>query len=247
MSGGITFLFECREDNIPLPLDFLFCLKNAITFQKEFNGVYNSIRYVQEVENVYEGDDNPDKTVPVGSVEFVDDYFRINFGIVLKPRNVPECLFRYSKRRITNINLKGNYKFDDVFVKSNEKIKYEGNGIKNGEERLFGSYQVSEIVDDIESEWRGFVFNGTLVDIRRYAGEFDMFPDIKLVKEMVSNYNNCSPAYTIDVGISKTRGTMLIEIHDFFSCGLYGFEQYNIPPFMFTQTFFYLKNNASKK
>ena len=87
---------------------------------------------------------------------------------------------------------------------------------------------------DIDSEWRVFVFNQTLYGIQNYSGDFTMFPDVKLIKEMIKNYNN-NGAYTLDIGINND-GTFIIECHDFFSCGLYGFSDYKMLPLMFINT-----------
>lgn len=47
--------------------------------------------------------------------------------------------------------------------------------------------------------------------------------------------------YFLDVGNS---GTFVIECHDFFSCGLYGFADYSKLPHMFYKTFKeIIKNN----
>ena len=83
-------------------------------------------------------------------------------------------------------------------------------------------FMVSEKIE-IESEWRCFVHNKTLVDVCRYAGEFDKIPDRKIIEKMIDAYQNCSPAYTLDVAVLTTGETVVIEVHNFWSCGLYGF------------------------
>ena len=66
-----------------------------------------------------------------------------------------------------------------------------------------------------------------------YSGELNYFPDIKEIENMIKDYGKeAPPAYTIDVGVNDD-GTFLIEIHDFFSCGLYGFADYKNLPLMF--------------
>lgn len=59
---------------------------------------------------------------------------------------------------------------------------------------------------------------------------------------MVEEYskNNSPIAYTLDVGIhfvDNNLVTSLIEVHDFFSCGLYGFDDKDKLPFMFYRWF----------
>lgn len=53
---------------------------------------------------------------------------------------------------------------------------------------------------------------------------------------MIKQYNAAPVAYTLDVGISNSK-TLIIEVHDFFSCGFYGFSEHKIIPFMFSRWF----------
>jgi hypothetical protein len=106
-------------------------------------------------------------------------------------------------------------------------------------------YFVSEEID-IESEWRTFIYNGELVGIHHYLGDFTIFPDILFIQQMIAAYKNCPPAYTLDVGINK-NGTFLIEVHPFVSCGLYGFRNYKLLPSMFISSFQYLVKKINKK
>jgi len=219
----ITFLIQPEQGtNQPIAFDLVFHLLQALKFQKWKNGEssfeYNVGEDINEMGLQYRD------VVPIGSTEFVTNFIRKHYGKKTAPRNVPECLFHYAKRNIFN---------GSFYVKSNERIKHSAN-------TLLENMQYSEFVDDIKCEWRAFVFNGQLLDIVKYSGELDYYPDLTCVKQMIKDFINPPPAYTIDVGISKSRGTLLIEAHDFFSCGLYGFEQYDKLPFMLSQTFFYL-------
>jgi hypothetical protein len=51
---------------------------------------------------------------------------------------------------------------------------------------------------------------------------------------MTQAYKSAPVAYTLDVGVNND-GTFVIECHDFFSCGLYGFAKLDILPPMFSQ------------
>ena len=95
-------------------------------------------------------------------------------------------------------------------------------------------YQFSQVIL-IDSEWRAFVYKGKLVGLQNYCGEFTLFPDVEKIKEMIKAYKSAPIAYTLDVGINA-NGTFVIEVHDFFSCGLYGFSDSSLP-FMFSQWF----------
>lgn len=89
-----------------------------------------------------------------------------------------------------------------------------------------------------------FIYNGKLVGLNNYAGRFDLFPNVELINEMIdkflSNKNN-PKNFTLDVGISEKLGTFVIEVHNFYSCGLYGFAEHKFIPFMFKRSFNYLK------
>lgn len=133
------------------------------------------------------------------------------------------------------------------FVKSNSKIKGYKEVIElNCREALplpAGEYQVSEYMNGIDSEWRVFVYQGKLVGLQNYSGEFTKFPYVGLIKEMISSWKSAPIAYTLDVGVGREifdkkygfhlyNETFVIECHDFFSCGLYGFADHAIYPNM---------------
>ncbi len=178
--------------------------------------------------------------VPVGSVEFVSAFLYRFYNLTPKPINVPQELFhpRYAQRPIINGN---HMDFENVlggkyFAKSNDKIKGYAEILelkKPGALPLpAGYYQVSEYIS-IDSEWRVFVYKNELVGIQNYCGEFTKFPNVDTIKSMIYTYQSAAPiAYTLDVGINDTNGTFVIEVHDFFSCGLYGFTNHTKYPKM---------------
>jgi len=181
------------------------------------------------------------KYVPIGSVEFVNEFLAHFYGFILKPTNVPKELFHYAGREIFNgDNLSFPYLDNGkFFFKSNDEIKgYSGfydTGIPT--EIPEGNYQISEFVENIESEWRAFVYNGELVGLHNYSGDFTRFPNVDIIKGMIDMYKSAPIAYTLDVGISEERGTLVIETHNFISCGLYGFAEHKILPYMFYKSF----------
>ena len=80
------------------------------------------------------------------------------------------------------------------------------------------------------------MFKGEIVGLQNYAGDFMSFPDTYKIQQMIDAYIKAQIAYTLDVGIFG-NDTFVIEVHDFFSCGLYGFSNHNILPFMFSRWF----------
>jgi hypothetical protein len=174
--------------------------------------------------------------VPVGSVEFVNDFLMHFYNHTLKPINVPEELFSYTNRHIfngTEKNLKGHGK---SFVKSNDKIKKFAEIIEDDYELSIGNYQISEVIS-IDSEWRAFVYQGKLIGLQNYCGEFTMFPDVYMIKRMIAAYKSAPIAYTLDVGINNEGTTFVIECHLFCSVGLYGMSDHTILPHMFYKCF----------
>lgn len=63
-------------------------------------------------------------------------------------------------------------------------------------------FLISEIID-IKSEWRGFVLNGNLLDLRCYSGEFSAFPNVNTIYDMIKDYTEAPKAYTIDVAVTE--------------------------------------------
>lgn len=171
--------------------------------------------------------------VPVGSVEFVQDYFERLFSKTIKPINIPEVLldYEFTGRKVFNGIEKDINK--EYFVKSNDKIKSFTEITKKAP---IGNYQISELID-FESEYRCFIYKDELVGIKNYTGDFKIFPDIVQIDSMIKTYKKTAPiAYTLDVGIFKNK-TLIIEVHDFFSCGLYGFDDHRLLPYMFFRWF----------
>lgn len=194
------------------------------------DNIYHSIPY--RIEKDY---------IPIGSVEYVLDALSQHYDIYnIKPINIPQELMKpeYLKRWVkirktedTTINAGET----PIFVKDNTKIKGYCNIITKNFSYPAGEWLVSEFVD-IKSEWRAFVFKDQLVGLQNYSGDFTLFPDVNLINQMIDENKGKNPAYTLDVGVNVVNGTFLIECHDFFSCGLYGFSDYIALPRMFITT-----------
>ena len=175
--------------------------------------------------------------VPIGSVEFVLDFLKQYHDINgIKPLHIPKQLMKpdYLKRSCY-ISNKEDIKLNKAkFIKNIDKIKSYTEISDNINAAPEGNYFVSDIVE-IDSEWRSFVYNNELVGLQNYLGDFTLFPCVELIKKMIADYNYSYP-YTLDVGINS-NGTFILECHDFFSCGLYGFADHRILPKMFITTY----------
>lgn len=197
---------------------------------------------------------NPKQYIPVGTVEFVTDYIKTYFPEkkeCLMPLNVPDCLRSYAGRYVFNIidpsDSADEYNYikdtikdgDKIFRKSLYKIKDESNGFttfnSNDISNIVG-YQISTEAPEILSEWRVFVYHNKVQQVCYYDGDPLVFPDAYRIRHMVNEYsNNEAPiAYTLDVYVTDSS-TYVMECHRFFSCGLYGFADNRVLPYMFSQ------------
>lgn len=185
------------------------------------------------------------KYVPIGSVEFVTAFLQHYYGLTPKPLNIPKELLKpeFLQRFVFN----GTEKeiTGEKFVKSTDRIKFYTEFVDDKTNVPEGNYQISDVIK-IESEWRAFVYKGRLRGLQNYSGNFTMFPDVEQIDRMIKTYNPHAPiAYTLDVGVNREAAieleiedyndswnTFIIEAHDFFSCGLYGFADLNILPQM---------------
>lgn len=165
--------------------------------------------------------------IPIGSVEFVHGFMTRNSIPVPPPINIPDDLMVYPIAKRVVINGTESDVDGEKFVKSNTMIK--------GYREITaspppGSYQISDIFD-IESEWRCFVYDRQLIGMKHYSGDFRIFPELESIYQMIESYIGQPIAYTLDVGNSRLCGnsTVPIEVHNFYSCGLYGFEDRRLP------------------
>lgn len=215
--------------------DFSFHLLKALEYQKWINS--------EEIEVYYDflpQEKDPALFTPVGSVEFVQKYLEDYFLRYINPINIPPSLNydEFLGRRI-KIGMKEDI-LETSFIKSATKVKGLTLICDIEQAKLLEDDQflISELID-IKSEWRGFVHNGELLDIRNYSGDPFTFPDIKKIRKMISYYSDQPITYTIDVAIlENSLQTVLIEVHDFYSCGLYGFTDYRKLPIMFSQWYY---------
>jgi len=205
--------------------DFSFMLIEALRFH-EWQGTPHTFELTNKVTHQHIG-------IPVGSVVFVQEYLYLHGYPLVKPRNVPEELFLFADRKIYNgTECESPISFLEkrqAFVKSNDKIKGFAE-VCTFNCLPLGNYQFSEVVN-FTSEWRAFVWRGQLVGLQNYSGDFTDFPDIGRIYKMIATYKSAPCAYTLDVGIQNIQ-TSIVEVHDFFGCGLYGFSDLALLPLM---------------
>ena len=114
-----------------------------------------------------------------------------------------------------------------LFIKSAERSKTDLTGIYKTadleanwnprDEKVFISTPVNFV-----SEWRVFVFRSRIVDARPYTGNHLVAPNESRIKKMVEAMGDTLHAYTLDVGVTNSGETVVVEVHNFIACGLYG-------------------------
>lgn len=232
------FIIQCEniDGNLVPMFDFGFELIQAIKYQNWFRR-----EKIHEFILVESDNDTYKEYIPIGSVEFVTNHMKKYHGVKdIKPLNIPEELYPFAKRMVARVERSDVWKllfqYNNLFIKDDDKIKGFSNICNCNTNLPVCNYLVSELID-IKSEWRCFVRNGELLDMKCYSGEFDVLPKVSEVKKMIEAYKKAPPAYTIDVAITEKDETVIIECHNFFSCGLYGFNDYRYMPDMFIKAY----------
>jgi hypothetical protein len=81
----------------------------------------------------------------------------------------------------------------------------------------------SEVVEFV-TEYRAFVSQGKIYDLKNYNGDFLKFIDTSVLENMVKDFTDCPSAFTLDVGLTDDGRTLLVEVNDFWALGSYGLE-----------------------
>lgn len=171
--------------------------------------------------------------IAVGSIEFTERFL----GKRIEPIGIPDKLLeqRFTGRSVIKSDINSDElsrfisKLDKFFIKSLDRSKSDYTGIydrihlESIKDKLGQRVLVSDKVDII-SEWRCFVLKGKIIDIRQYLGELGKQYDLNKIRQMVLTWTDSPPAYTLDIALTSEGNTIIIEAHNFLSCGLYGFE-----------------------
>lgn len=83
---------------------------------------------------------------------------------------------------------------------------------------------ISEVVD-FQSEFRVFIKDRQILDIKNYTGNFWLRPGKAEVENAIVGYSHKQPiCYSLDFGITNEGKTLLIEINDAFGIAPYGLD-----------------------
>ncbi len=166
--------------------------------------------------------------IPFGSVEFVENFAKINnITIPLWSSYPPDlCRSRWLNREINNGILK---EIPDTFFVKPIKIKLFTGTIKSelssDEKYTFAN----EIVwfsppQDFTNEWRFYILRKKIIGIGQYDNDdidVDGWQYSDMIMEMVNAWKTQPIAYCIDIGIIKDVGISLIEVNDAWATGMY--------------------------
>jgi len=108
----------------------------------------------------------------------------------------------------------------EVVTNSNDVINLKEFNEISDETEIY----ISDVVPGIVSEYRCFVHEEKLVGIQHYLGDFKVYPQIKMVEDMIKDYKSANCAYTLDVGVGESGLTLLIEVNDMWAIGSYGMD-----------------------
>jgi len=191
----------------------------------------------------FNGDDNiedllkhePTKDdIIIGSVEATKSFFDFIGVTTPKYLGYPSSLKKFIGRNITETTIaeiKNQYPF---FVKPKNEVKlFTGSLVESDKQfdilkKYMGAYDSLEVFlsdpINIESEYRCFVHKGKLKGIQYYLGDYRIYPDYKVIEEMINSYDNSPIAYTLDVAVTDEGQVVLIEVNDMWAIGSYGFD-----------------------
>lgn len=205
-----------------------------------FSDVANTDRASDTLQDYYMGNSRVVENtniIPVGGLNFVSAYL----GKHIKPIDISRVDRKFTEREIQILSYDEMLAYLDRnglrFIKSATKCKefpagkYDKNSIESIEKSInylhkSHKFMVSELIH-LLAEWRLFIHKGKILDCKQYMGSWESRFDEAFVKEMVASIpKSIIPytSYTVDIGLTDANSTVLIEAHNFISCGLYGFE-----------------------
>ncbi len=175
------------------------------------------------------------KDVIIGSVQATELFFELCGVQIPNYLGYPETLYKYLHRKVEVVKFKElDGKPFPYFVKPKNGVKsFTGSIVQNEtQKKLLVSFD--NVVDDTElylsepidfiTEYRCFVHKGELKGIQYYFGDFRQFPNVETIESMIRDYTNSNISYTLDVGVTDSGVTALVEVNDMWAIGSYGFD-----------------------
>ena len=112
------------------------------------------------------------------------------------------------------------------FIKPKAGSKVFTGRVVNGTRDLIGiglpfdyPIWISDIVEFI-AEWRCFVLDGQVLDVRPYTGDYHAHFDASVIDEAISCWKDAPIAYGLDIGVTSDGRTLVVEVNDGYAYGL---------------------------
>lgn len=185
---------------------------------------YTNIRLVK---------DNKPEDVIVGHIGDIR-YSLKKFGCEIPALCYPEELKEYYGRKIwksTLFTIANNPENWGIFIKPVYDAKRFTGTVVNSTKDLItcgGSLGDTEVwcseVVNFDAEWRCYVRNGEILDIRMYKGEWRKHFNSNIVEEAIKKYETSPNGYGIDFGVTDKGETLVVEVNDGYSLGSYGLQ-----------------------
>lgn len=128
-----------------------------------------------------------------------------------------------------------------VFIKPAEMTKsFTGRVVKDAHDlrgislALTDKIWISDIVN-FTAEWRAFIINGNVIDVRPYSGDYHQTFDAQLLDQAVQAWEDAPSAYSLDIGVTSSGRTLVVEANDGYSVGCYGLNPYQYAIFLQTR------------
>jgi len=119
------------------------------------------------------------------------------------------------------------------FIKPKAGSKVFTGRVVNGTNNLIGiglpfdyPIWISEVVEFI-AEWRCFVLDGQVLDVRPYTGDYHVHLDPSVIDEAISCWKDAPVAYGLDIGVTSDGRTLVVEVNDGYALGNYGLSPLN--------------------
>lgn len=175
--------------------------------------------------------------VPVGSIEFANRFKKLMVGKSLSAINIPDELNTnpFTKRDCKTVSFQTAKKIKATMPKSEQKqfiikpatmpkaFDTTTMDLFYPERDVDETVMISDRLDDIVAEYRTFIYHGKILSVKRYQG-LDYPVDEFFIEKCVREYKSAPPAYTLDVCRLSTGAFAVLEVHNFVSCGFYGFD-----------------------
>lgn len=170
----------------------------------------------------------------VGSVESTRNFLLGAFGQAPAPLNVPDELLPYAGRAIERTTLGEALRGDmPVFIKPADTCKLFTGGVVTHPvtaQLCFGDLpQETPVLRspalDLVSEYRLFINRDReIASMRHYSGDPFVRPSKLWVNKMIDAYTQAPRCYSLDVGITATGKTVVVECNDMWALGTYGMD-----------------------